>query len=49
MGYALIAAFVDFVPNHDRIRVTDIAYIQTAEGCLYLAVVIDLLSRKVFG
>jgi transposase InsO family protein len=29
--------------------VTDIAYIRTHEGCLYLAAVIDLLSRQVIG
>lgn len=29
--------------------VADIAYIQTAEGWLYLAVVIDLYSRKIVG
>jgi len=29
--------------------VADITYISTAEGCLYLAGVLDLLSRKVGG
>jgi len=29
--------------------VTDITYIRTAEGWLYLAVVIDLYSRQVIG
>jgi putative transposase len=37
------------VPGPDRIWVTDITYIETAEGFLYLAVVIDLFSRKVVG
>lgn len=34
-------------PN--RKRVSDITYIDTAEGWLYLATVIDLFSRKVVG
>lgn len=29
--------------------VTDIMYIPTQEGCLYLAVVLDLFSRQVIG
>jgi len=29
--------------------VTDITYTRTHEGCLYLAVVIDLFSRRVVG
>jgi putative transposase len=33
----------------DRIRVTDITYIRTLEGFAYLAVVIDLYSRRVVG
>jgi putative transposase len=33
----------------DRIWVTDITYVATNEGWLYLAVVIDLFSRKVVG
>lgn len=37
------------VPGPDRVWVTDITYIETAEGFLYLAVVIDLFSRKVVG
>jgi putative transposase len=37
------------VSSPDRIWVTDITYIETAEGFLYLAVVIDLFSRKVVG
>ena len=33
----------------DRVWVTDITYIKTHEGWLYLSVVIDLFSRRVFG
>lgn len=33
----------------DHAWVTDISYIRTYEGWLYLAVVIDLYSRKVIG
>jgi len=33
----------------DRVWVTDITYIRTHEGWLYLAVVIDLFSRRVVG
>ena len=33
----------------DKVWVTDITYIRTHEGWLYLAVVIDLYSRKVAG
>lgn len=33
----------------DIVCVTDITYIKTDEGCSYLAVVIDLLSRRVVG
>ena len=33
----------------DRVWVTDITYIRTHEGWLYLAIVIDLYSRKVVG
>ena len=36
-------------PGPDRIWVTDITYIDTVEGFLYLAVVIDLFSRRVVG
>jgi putative transposase len=32
-----------------RFRVTDITYIRTLEGFAYLAVVIDLYSRRVIG
>ena len=33
----------------DHTWVTDITYIKTYEGWLYLAVVVDLFSRKVVG
>ena len=33
----------------DQIWVTDITYIRTHEGWLYLCVVIDLFSRRVVG
>ena len=33
----------------DQFRVTDITYIRTHDGFLYLAVVIDLFSRRVIG
>jgi putative transposase len=37
------------VPHPDRVWVTDITYIRTWEGWLYLAVVMDLFSRKIVG
>jgi putative transposase len=37
------------VPHPDQAWVTDITYIRTHEGWLYLAVVIDLYSRRVVG
>lgn len=37
------------VSQPDRIWVTDITYIRTWEGWLYVAVVLDLFSRKVIG
>jgi len=37
------------VPQADRYYVGDITYIYTHEGWLYLAVVIDLFSRKIVG
>lgn len=37
------------VEQPDRVYVSDITYIWTQEGWLYLAVVIDLYSRKVVG
>jgi putative transposase len=36
-------------PAPDRVWATDLTYIATDEGWLYLAVVIDLFSRKVVG
>lgn len=36
-------------PSPDQVWVTDITYIRTHEGWLYLAVVIDLYSRPVIG
>jgi len=37
------------VDSPDKIWVTDITYIRTHQGWLYLAVVIDLFSRRVVG
>ena len=37
------------VDEPDRVWVTDITYIKTHEGWLYLSVVIDLFSRRVVG
>ena len=37
------------VDRPDKVWVTDITYIRTHEGWLYLAVVIDLFSRRVVG
>ena len=37
------------VPEPDQVYVADITYVWTQEGWLYLAVVIDLFSRKVVG
>ena len=37
------------VATPDKVWVTDITYIKTSEGFAYLAVVIDLYSRKVVG
>jgi transposase InsO family protein len=40
----------DFIPTGvDRVWASDITYIWTAEGWLYLAVVLDLYSRAVVG
>jgi putative transposase len=33
----------------NQIRVADITYIETAEGWLYLAAILDLYSRKIVG
>ncbi len=38
-----------YVAKPDQVYVSDITYIWTQEGWLYLAVVIDLFSRKVVG
>lgn len=50
---------VDIAPNHldqqfhvekpNKVWVSDIIYVWTAEGWLYVAVVLDLFSRKVVG
>jgi putative transposase len=37
------------VPEPNRVRASDITYVRTHEGWLYLAVVIDLFSRRVVG
>ena len=37
------------VEDPDKVWVTDITYIRTLEGFSYLAVVIDLYSRRVVG
>ncbi len=37
------------VPKPNRVWVTDITYIRTWQGWLYLAVVMDLFSRKIVG
>ena len=37
------------VAEPNRVWVTDITYIQTHEGWLFLAAVIDLFSRQVVG
>ena len=37
------------VPAADRVWVSDITYIATAEGWMYLCVVLDLYSRRVVG
>lgn len=40
---------VDAVPALNRVWIGDITYIMTLEGWLYLAVVLDLRSRRVIG
>jgi transposase InsO family protein len=40
---------VEAVPALNRVRIGDITYITTLDGWLYLAVVIDLRSRRVIG
>ncbi|GAB1616976.1 IS3 family transposase [Pseudomonas sp. NGC7] len=37
------------VSEPNKVWVTDITYIRTYEGWLYLAVVLDLFSRQVIG
>jgi putative transposase len=37
------------VTEPNKVWVTDITYIRTYEGWLYLAVVLDLFSRQVIG
>jgi transposase InsO family protein len=37
------------VPAPDRVWVTDITYLATVEGWLYLAVILDLFSRRIVG
>ena len=37
------------VPEPNRVWVSDISYIRTAEGWLYLAVILDLFNRRVVG
>jgi len=37
------------IPEPDRVYVSDITYIRTGEGWLYLCTVMDLFSRKVVG
>jgi len=40
----------DFVADHPNQKwVVDISYVWTSEGWLYLAVVLDLYSRRVIG
>ena len=40
---------VDAIPGCDRVWASDITYVATREGWLYLAVVLDLASRRVIG
>jgi hypothetical protein len=37
------------VPRENRVRVSDITYIETEQGRMYLTVIIDLFNRKVVG
>jgi transposase InsO family protein len=51
-GFSVAPNLLDrqFQPDApDRVWATDITYIPTAKGWLYLAVVLDLFSRKVVG
>jgi putative transposase len=40
---------VDQVPGADRVWVSDLTYVPTREGWLFLAIVLDLASRRVVG
>jgi putative transposase len=40
---------VGTIPGRDRIWASDITYVPTREGWLYLAVILDLASRRVVG
>jgi putative transposase len=40
---------IDSIRARDRVWASDITYIDTIEGWLYLAVVLDLRSRRVVG
>jgi len=40
---------VDQVPGPDRVWVSDLTYVPTREGWLYLAIVLELASRRVVG
>ena len=40
---------VDTVPGPDRVWVSDLTYVPTREGWLFLAIVLDLASRRVVG
>jgi len=40
---------VNAIPDVDRVWASDITYVPTQEGWLYLAVVLDLASRRVIG
>jgi putative transposase len=48
MFHSLQRQFNPDAPDDER-WVTDITYIRTHEGWLYLVVVVDLFSRKVIG
>lgn len=40
---------VDQIPGPDRVWVSDITYVPTREGWVFLAIVLDLASRRVVG
>jgi putative transposase len=49
-GRAQLNRIANLVPERpDQIWVSDITYVATAEGWLYLAVILDLFSRRVVG